>query len=345
MAGYSWAVIGAGPAGIAAVGRLLDHGVAENEIVWIDPDFAAGDLGTKWRAVPGNTHVSLFLDYLNGSPSFRFSEAPHFELTDVDPGQTCPLGLVADPLVWVSQHLAQRVTAIRAVATELTLRNRRWLVSTRDTEIEAKNVILAVGSVPKTLQHPHLEEIPIEVALNPDKLAQLALDDATVAVFGSSHSSMVALPNLLSTRVRKVVNFYRSPTKYAVYLGDQILFDDTGLKGNAATWARENIDGTYPERLERCRVGDKEFAEQLQACSHAVYTVGFTRRQLPATPQWGELEYDPVNGILAPGLFGVGIAFPEYGIDSFGSGQYRIGLIKFMQRLNSALPLWLQYGT
>ncbi|WP_409428838.1 pyridine nucleotide-disulfide oxidoreductase [Mycobacterium sp. SMC-11] len=345
MTEHSWAVIGAGPAGIAAVGRLLDHGVPGSEIVWIDPDFAAGDIGAKWRAVPGNTHVSLFLDYLNGSQAFRFSEAPHFELTDIDPGHTCPLGLIADPLVWVSQHLSERVNAIRAVATELTLRNRRWLVSTPDSEIEAKNVILAVGSVPKTLQHPHLEEIPLEVALNPDKLGQLALGDATVAVFGSSHSSMVALPNLLNTQAQKVVNFYRSPTKYAVYLGDQILFDDTGLKGNAATWARENIDGTCPERLERYRVDDKEFSEQLQSCSHVVYTVGFTRRQLPATPQWGELEYDPVNGILAPGLFGVGIAFPEYGIDSFGSGQYRIGLIKFMQRLNGALPLWLQYGT
>ena len=91
MTEHSWAVIGAGPAGIAAVGRLLDHGVAGSDIAWIDPDFAVGDLGTKWRAVPGNTHVSLFLDYLNASPSFRFGEAPHFELTDIDPGQTCLL--------------------------------------------------------------------------------------------------------------------------------------------------------------------------------------------------------------------------------------------------------------
>ncbi|MCV7085419.1 FAD/NAD(P)-binding protein [Mycolicibacter hiberniae] len=345
MTGYSWAVIGAGPAGIAAVGRLLDHGVPAAEIVWIDPDFAAGDLGTKWRAVPGNTHVSLFLDYLNASPAFRFAEAPPFELTEVDPTQTCLLGLVADPLVWITEHLCQRVTPVRAMATELTLRNRRWLVGTEDAEIEAKNVILAVGSVPKKLHHPHLEEIPLQVALDPRKLAQRDLDDATVAVFGSSHSAMVALPNLLDTRVRNIVNFYRSPNTYAVYLDDRILFDDTGLKGNAAAWARENIDGTYPDRLQRCHVNDPAFAEQLRACTHVVYTVGFARRQLPATPQWGELEYDAANGILAPGLFGAGIAFPEYGMDASGSGQYRIGLIKFMQRITTALPLWLQYGT
>lgn len=344
MTEYSWAVIGAGPAGIAAVGRLLDHGVVGDQIAWIDPDFAAGDFGTKWHAVPGNTQVSLFLDYLNASPSFRFAEAPPFELNNIDPQQTCLLGLVVEPLLWISQHLCERVTPIKAIATELALRNRQWIVRTENDEIVANNVILAVGSTPKKLHHPHLEDIPIEVALDPQKLEQLSLDGATIAVFGSSHSTMVALPNLLATSARKLVNFYLSPTKYAVYLNDWILFDDTGLKGNAAQWARENIDGTLPERLERYLVNSPEFSEQLHACSHAVYTVGFAPRQLPATPQWGTLDYNPSNGILAPGLFGVGIAFPEYRTDPFGTGQYRIGLSKFMQRLESALPLWLRYS-
>ncbi|MEB3023827.1 FAD/NAD(P)-binding protein [[Mycobacterium] crassicus] len=344
MTEISWAVIGAGPAGIAAVGKLLDHGVAGEEIVWIDPDFAAGDFGTKWHAVPGNTQVSLFLDYLNASPSFRFAEAPPFELNNIDPQQTCLLGVVAEPLVWISQHLCERVKPVKAVATELALRNRQWIIRTDTDEIVAKNVILAVGSTPKKLDHPHVEEIPIEVALDPKKLENLSLDGATIAVFGSSHSTMVALPNLLATPARKLVNFYQSPTKYAVYFDDYIQFDDTGLKGKAAQWARENIDGTLPERLERYWVNSPEFSDQLQACTHAVYTVGFARRQLPATPQWGTLDYDPSNGILAPGLFGVGIAFPEYRTDPFGAGQYRIGLSKFMQRLESALPLWLRYG-
>jgi len=60
---YAWTVIGAGPAGIAAVGRLLDHGIAPEEIAWVDPAFAAGDLGAKWRSVSSNTQVGLFLSY------------------------------------------------------------------------------------------------------------------------------------------------------------------------------------------------------------------------------------------------------------------------------------------
>jgi cation diffusion facilitator CzcD-associated flavoprotein CzcO len=345
MAPYAWAVIGAGPAGIAAVGKLLDQGVAPEQIAWIDPAFEAGDLGQKWRSVSSNTHVAHFLSYLNGCSAFRFSEAPAMPLLELEPKATCALDLVADPLVWITQHLRERVTTFQVFATALSLTSRRWTIETDHRELESENVILAVGAVPKKLSHPHLAEIPVEVALDPEKLAEQPLKGATVAVFGSSHSSMIVLPNLLRLPIEKVVNFYRSPLKYAVYLDDWILFDDTGLKGRAAAWARENIDGVYPEGLERCWVSSPGFAEKLAHCDRVVYTVGFERRRLPETPQWGQLDYNPTNGILAPGLFGLGIAFPEYGPDPYGYGQYRVGLKKFMDYLNSVLPLWMLYRT
>ena len=51
------------------------------------------------------------------------------------------------------------------------------------------------------------------------------------------------------------------------------------------------------------------------------------------------------DGIIAPGLFGLGVAFPEYAEDPYGFGQYRVGLKKFMDYLDSVLPLWLLYRT
>jgi cation diffusion facilitator CzcD-associated flavoprotein CzcO len=345
MAPYAWTVIGAGPAGIAAVGRLLDQGIPREKIAWIDPAFAGGDLGRKWRSVSSNTIVETFLSFLNGSSAFRFSEAPPMPLREIDPQETCALGLVAAPLVWITDHLRERVKIFETTATALSLERRQWRIETKQQEVFSENVIVAVGAVPKKLEHSHLDEIPVEVALDPEKLAEQPLEGATVAVFGSSHSTMIALPHLLRHPVDRVINFYRSPLKYAVYLDDWILFDDTGLKGRAAQWARENIDGVYPERLERCWVSSPEFSEKLAACDRAVYTVGFERRKLPETRQWGELGYNPANGIIAPGLFGLGIAYPEYAEDPYGYGQYRVGLKKFMDYLNSVLPLWMVYGT
>jgi cation diffusion facilitator CzcD-associated flavoprotein CzcO len=344
MTSCEWAVIGAGPAGIAAVGRLLDGGIAAEEISWIDPYFAAGDLGRKWRAVSSNTQVSLFLTFFKNSPAFRFSEGPRFALEDVAPEGTCRLGLVADPLVWISEHLRSRVKCFQTTATALSMKERRWVIDTERGEIASENVILAIGATPKKLSFPHLDEIPLDVVLDPEKLAELHLEGSTVAVFGSSHSSMIALPNLLDRPVQKVINFYRSPLRYAIYLQDWIVFDDTGLKGQAAAWARENIDGVYPERLDRCWVDGPDFRERVEACDRVVYTVGFERRRLPETRQWGPLDYNATNGIIAPGLFGLGIAFPQYAVDPLGYGQYRVGLQKFMEYLDSVLPLWLRYG-
>jgi cation diffusion facilitator CzcD-associated flavoprotein CzcO len=343
MAPYAWTVIGAGPAGIAAVGRLIDHGIAPEKIAWIDPDFAGGDIGRKWRSVPSNTHLALFLDYFNGSAAFRFSEAPPMPLLEIGLQETCPLGLVAEPLEWITGHLSERVDLHRTKATALSLAKRRWLIETGQQDLESENVILAVGAVPRKLNFPGLDEIPVEVALDPAKLAEQPLEGATVAVFGSSHSTMIALPHLLRRPVEKVVNFYRSPLRYAVYFDDWILFDDVGLKGKAAEWARQNIDGYLPDRLERCLVSSPDFDEQLAQCDRVLYTVGFERRKLPETRQWGELGYNPNNGIIAPGLFGVGIAFPQYAQDRYGDGEYRVGLKKFMDYLHCVLPVWLRY--
>jgi hypothetical protein len=286
----------------------------------------------------------LFLGYLDGSAAFRFSTAPPMPLQEVDPDETCALALVADPLVWITGQLREQVQAFQTTATALVLERRQWRIETPLQQLTSNNVILAVGAVPKKLSYPQLTEIPVEVALDPEKLADEPLANATVAVFGSSHSSMIVLPNLLRQPVKKVINFYRSPLTYAVYLDDWILFDDSGLKGRAADWARENIDGVYPDRLERCWVSSPDFEESLATCDRVVYTVGFERRALPETKQWGRLDYNPNNGILAPGLFGLGIAFPERATDRYGYVEYRVGLKKFMDYLDEVLPLWWRYS-
>lgn len=341
---YQWAVIGAGPAGIAAVGRLLDHGVDGRQILWLDQDFCAGDLGAKWRHVSSNTSVALFLEYLNASPAFGFSQAPACALTEADPTQTCELDLVADPLVWITGQLQQQVATLKTTVSDLHLHHRQWTVATESGDVTAANVILAVGANSKKLSHPGLTEIAVEDALNPDRLALLPLDGATVAVFGSSHSTMIALPNLLDTPVARIINFYRSPLRYAVAQDGWTLYDDVGLKGQAAQWAKENIDGVHPPRLERVCVHSNDFDEALKRCDHAVYTIGFERRRSPRTPQWGRLNHNPANGIIAPGLFGCGIAFPRQRQDPFGFTQHRVGLHKFMTDITEAMPVWLNYG-
>lgn len=340
-----WMVIGAGPAGMAAIGTLIDQGIDSQKIGWLDPQFTVGDLGEKWSEVPSNTTVQLFLNFLNGSQAFEFKRRPQkFPIEEIDPKQTCFLREVVTALQWVSDVLKEKVHPVQDVALALNLKDGKWEIKTQKHSFFAKNVILAIGSEPKSLPLTGPQIISLETALNMQQLAQSISADDTVGVFGSSHSSVLVLANLLQLPLKQVINFYRSVHRYAVYLDDWILYDDTGLKGFTADWAKQHFDGKQPEKLSRVLFSDRTFDEMFALCNKVIYGVGFERRKIPILEQFQHLHYDDKTGIIAPGLFGVGIAFPQAQFDPLGHLEHRVGLWKFMKYLHAIVPIWLKYA-
>jgi hypothetical protein len=334
---YEWAVVGAGPAGIAAIGKLLDSSVSPSDILWIDPEFCVGDFGTLWRNVTSNTRVGLFIKFLHAYQSFNYDAAPDFSINHARPKETCFLKEMADPLQWVSNHLKKSVDAITDKVKNLKSENGYWELTLSDKKLFSKKVILATGCEPTSLQLAGINEIPLNVALNPCKLQAACEEGDTIAVFGSSHSAILILKALTEMlAVKKIINFYRHSLIYAVYFDDYILFDDTGLKGKAADWAKKNIDGELPKKLERMISTDYAITEFLPRCDKVIYATGFTKRHVPIDGMTG-LEYDDKTGVIAPGLFGLGIAFPEAKVDRFGNLEYRVGLWKFVEYLNRIL--------
>ncbi len=340
---YDWAVIGAGPAGMATVGKLLDYGVSPEKLLWIDPDFAVGDFGTVWRNVPSNTKVGLFLQFLHAVKSFHFIEMHHkFELARLNSDDTCTLKYMAEPLEWVTQRLAEQVITARARVDKIYFERGLWNLNTATKVLKAHQVVLAIGSEPKTLSYDTVEEIKLAVAMDSEKLAATCDKNTGVAVFGSSHSAMLAIRNLTEQGVSNIVNFYRTPLHYAIPLEGWILYDDTGLKGETASWVRAHIDTGKLPGLRRYFSNEENIARYLPDCQKAIYAVGFARRQSLIVEGF-DLRYDPRNGIIAPGLFGVGIAFPESFTTPLGSVDHRVGLWKFMDYLNRVLPIWRRY--
>lgn len=342
---YQWGVIGAGPAGIAAVGKLIDAGVPATEICWIDPAYTVGDLGTKWRNIPSNTKVKLFTKFLSIVAAFQYEQhRNHFQLKDLDPEATCLLKYIADPLQSISDQLQRQVSCFKTTARSLNLKNRAWEITTDQQQVLAThNVILAVGAEPTTLAYPGIETVSLAAAMDREKIDEHFAEDDCVAVFGSSHSAMLVLQNLVNKKVKRIINFYRSPLRYAVYLPDWILFDDSGLKGTTAEWARQNINGKIPKSLTRVYSNQEHLESFLPLCNKVVYAVGFERRHLPIISHAGPTEYLQETGIIAPGLFGLGIAFPEAKLNPFGMLEYRVGLWKFMDYLDRILPIWMRY--
>lgn len=340
---FQWAIVGAGPAGIAAVGKLLDAGIDPNNILWVDPQFKVGDLGACWKNVSSNTKVRLFISFLQAAESFSYKEAPDFQLNHLPPETTCTLSSIVEPLQWVSDHLRKKIQAQETVIKSMSLSDRVWTLEGVSHTYLAKNVVLATGAIPLNLDHPNSSTIPFDVAIDKNQLKEAVDINKTYAVFGSSHSAIIIIKYLVDIGVKKIINFYRSPCRYAINMGDWILFDNTGLKGHTAEWARENIDGTLPPNLARYKSNPANIAQYLPECDKAIYAVGFKPRDTITIGEYEHKQYNPHVGIIAPGLFGLGIAYPEIKSDPFGSIESQVGLWKFMVYLNKVLPIWLKY--
>lgn len=341
---YAWLVIGAGPAGIAAVGQLMSLGVNPSEIAWVDPRFAVGDLGEYWQAVSSNTRVKLFLKFLYTCPAFQFAKvAQQFALSQYPPEQTCLLKDIVEPLQWITEQLKLHVQADCDVLTELNYHDGHWQARGKAKLYHAHKVILALGAEPKQLAITDKPVIALTDALDKNKLASKVQAEDIIAVFGSSHSAVNVLQALHELQVQKIINFYQAPLKYAVYYEDWILHDNTGLKGNAAQWAKQYLHEKPPANLLRVQATADNIQHYLPQCTKVVFAVGFVPRTLTVNGSQ-QLVYDAKTGVIAPGLFGCGIAFPEQVVDRNGNSEWNVGLWKFMDFLLRMLPLWIKAG-
>lgn len=341
---YQWAIVGAGPAGIAAVGKLLDNGVLPEHILWCDPHFKVGDFGLLWQNVSSNTKVKYFKDFLLAVQSFRYPEAPiDFQLNHLPSEETCTLAFMVEPLQWITDHLLQKVSYIETTIQSIYLSGRLWSLCTGNQTYQAKNVILATGALPSTLNYPGVNVIPFDTAIDKEKLSSVISCGETYGVFGASHSAMIILKHLVDLKVSKIINFYRSPCCYAIEMDDWILFDNTGLKGQSAAWARQKIDGVLPPNLFRCTTSEPNISRYLPECEQVIYAVGFEQRKSLVIGAYEYSQHNPYIGIIAPGLFGLGIAYPETKSDIYGNVESQVGLWKFMVYLNKVMPIWSKY--
>lgn len=341
---HQWAVIGAGPAGLASVGILIDSGVDASDIVMFDPCFDSGALGSSWGEVSSNTSVKHFLDFFYQIKSFDFESCPHqYLIHGMQEESRCLLKHVAEPLSWVSRRLLQKVDHFKTRIESLEALNGCWQLSDGSRCYQARQVILAMGSKPKSLCYKGVKEIKLKTALTPQDLLHVATKDDSVAVFGSSHSSMIIVKNLIDCGVKAVINFYLRPFRYAINMGDWTLYDNTGLKGETADWVRQNISGYSHPDITRFISSPENIKRYLPQCNKAVYAIGFDRNRI-AIPGIDIDEYDPSNGIIAPGLFGVGIGFPLRSVDPLGNSEFNVGMFKFMRDIKKVMPLWLKYG-
>lgn len=339
-----WTVVGAGPAGIAAVGLLVDAGINPQQIAWVDPKFDVGRLGQYYTNVPGNATTQMYIDFLRACKTFMGCKSDAINnLYAADPNKEYKLSIIVEPLRDITSYIRNsiKVRSFEDKIISLDYKLKQWEVGTEYAVIQSKNVILATGSVPRTFDYECKHVIPLDIALDIRNLRNLVRADDTVAIVGSAHSAVLLMMYLTEIGVARIINFYKHPISYPTENFDNW---NAGLKGDTARWAKEVLEKNPPANLLRIFNTPDSLKTWLPVCTKLIYACGFERAHLPAIN--GDFSiydrYDTSSGMIAPGLFGIGIAFPEHYKDSLGNLEIGIGLADFMDYIQRNMPEWLK---
>ena len=268
-------VVGAGPAGIAAVGALAARKL---RVHWVDRAFRVGALA-RYASVPANTKLDVLMAGLENfvpqvaqaSSASAVSRSLHsldstahslplLDTTDPAPRGWTTLGRCADFFGCVTEDLLRLDGVSRSHARVHSLvesADERWTV--RDgsgSELAAANtVVLAVGgaacSAPPDLWPSAWANggrggglprvLPAEGAFDAERLASLLrpTPHAVVGIIGGGHSGFVTAMALVERRVRTRL-FLRRPVRLASWDADARAYGSwafRGLKGAAAEFA------------------------------------------------------------------------------------------------------------
>jgi hypothetical protein len=364
---YTATVVGAGPAGLAILGRLLT--AKFNDILWIDPAFEGGKLN-EYQKVPANTRTSFFIRFMSECPAydtFLQDKDPSLSPLEVFKGLDPNVPPVLSHAYKMCKSLTKnvelkhknQVITLRSSVNDLLFKEKEnvWEVTTNDNKkYLTERVLLAVGSRPRNLPGNTKAVVPLDALVNddPEELSKFVGPNDVVGVIGSSHSSILALKHLeqLPAPPKAIHCFYREPIRYAVHTDKGIVYDNLGLKGQAAGWAKNHLEAGKSKLIQMHWMKDEQTEKEIykkffDQCNKLAVTIGFERNPLPtirlqssggAVRNVEKITYDGTDLRILDGvnstvplknMWGIGIAFPRQLRDLSGDMGNDVGIFKF----------------
>lgn len=186
-------------------------------------------------------------------------------LRSLEQNKSCQLSHAADMLLMLTEGLSKTPGVIpqKSQVTDATLdeSSKTWTVNLTSTipsdpstlSVSTPRFVMCTGSSPNNsplpVDIPSLHVLDLDCALSPSLLATTLqpLGPTSIAVIGASHSAILVLMNLYNLAKTskpdlRITWLTRHPLRYAEQRGGWILRDNTGLKGSAAEWARNNLE-------------------------------------------------------------------------------------------------------
>ena len=361
-----YTVIGAGPAGIIAIVRILNKilqsapkptqeeavKLAKN-ICWIDDSFNVGAFGKQWKNVPGNTAVSqyrwVYKEMIAVLQAYGVANiVPHFALNEEDANNPSLLKVAAEPLRWMTGLLKNLVTVIEGRVDEIISTPLGLTIKMTAEEIVSKRCILAIGGKPRVFPLPAENKekfIPLETVLDKELLRTFLKDKkvSTVLVQGSSHSAALAAWNLLECGVcvKQIMN-----KEYAYYSNENghVRHENTGLKGEVAKFTRCLQNKEIHSESWSYEIIESGSVNDYSHYSHLVLAIGIESANtltIDGIPS-DKIEYSLTDTTThTRGLFVVGVGYPPAAKD----GSRNVGISKFWPDMGESVSVWEKIST
>jgi hypothetical protein len=218
-----------------------------------------------------------------------------------------------------------------------------WTVQTSKGDIVRASVLcITAGSEPKSLHLP-IPSIPLDIALDPQRVKSYIQPTDSILVFGLSHSGTLVLRNCLEAGAKEVIGVYRGAKPFLFARDGE--YD--GLKLDAAAAADCFLSSPQPAlNLARC----DDMCCLLAATRKAdwvVYAIGFEARTSFQVSINGELkvgpfDYDGTTGQLRglPAAYGFGLAYPSQAPDG---AHWDVGIAPFVEHISRQIPAILSF--
>lgn len=351
---FDYIVVGAGPAGLCAVAKLIELNINPKKIAWVDPQFEMGDFGTCLSAgsgVPGNTNVESYLKVISAMNRILKTQglAPvlNTEIHHQNPNTTCTLNEASKPFKTLTQAFKNLAHTIQGNVTAVHETPNNVSVLINHTNITANHVILATGASPKNMSTIK-KIIDCNIAFIASELKRFLSENThikSVAVVGSSHSAALAVMQLLTLNCEVhhfMVGDYRYAESKTTPEGKTYTkFDNTGLKGEVARFTKNLSNEKYNKYSAKNKEAITALLNQHEnKFTHLVVAIGYeTSNTLTINDQpLSSYHYNATNLTLDgfARISGLGIAFPPKIIGHEGETEYAVGVGKFWATVNDS---------
>ena len=329
-------IIGAGVTGLSMLLLLQEAKADLSKVTIIDPHFDGGDLARLWTAVKSNTPWSKTVNALIAAcPSLNLPPLEH------DPNTITKLVDIAHLLRRAAAPAMKQVKLIQGYAKKADYTSE-WTIHVeaagKPLEIRAKKLILVPGGQPKKMDLP-ISSIPLEVALDANRIKNYVKAGDKALVFGTLHSGSIVIRNLVDAGAN-VTAFYNSPAPF--YWARDGAYD--GIKEEAAEIADSIVLGQIPVELVPVQDSSKLIRSSYNA-DWVVYAMGFVARndiQLSVDGVMKSVEYNGSTGqMTVPAAWGFGTAYPNLAPDGI---HWDVSVAAFLEHMKPQIPSIL-FGT